>query len=714
MTGFRTSVFRIVLLAAALCLSIAQARPKDDDLRLEVSSRWAEKGEYEKAVQELRLYLSENPESPEIYARIGFLRMKQGNFKLAGENYKIALAKNPNLREAREGLVMAYEKSGDKAKADEERRKLGQAPRGQEPPKDPHDPADHPAAHPIDPHGQGPAVPGPKPPSHQTSPPAGEHGAAPKDAGAKLAPAQSGEHGAEPINAEFSPALDSGTSTGAEGIYAQKEFLEAMELYRKGKTDAMAGALRRCLSKTPGHPGAYYLGGVMRYEKGELGKALFNFKRATDYPDRGFNSWFYMGLIAERQEREADAAAAFEKYLKLTRSEAGRKQAEAHLARLKGNPPATKADAHAESEKDAHGKKDGTKDGEKAEGREAGHGDEHGDGHGEGTENAVPPVDEGQAAAAALTPADAAKAMVMGKDGSFFFIIPDNASPSGKKLNEAYELCKKERFEKAVNTLKETVLQFGGSENADAANLDLASVYLQLGLWENARDRIVDYIGGAPRDSVRYYDPAQYLTALALLGLKDGEKAEKALLRIKAGAANGPSQEEIDYRLAQAGELMKDSKKWSAYLEKAFASAKDPVRKATLAQRQGYLFAKYGNLDKAMEHFPKSMGGCKDAALAEICAESQLRLADMLFRKKAWKESMDQYRQFASKYPNHKESAWVHYQMANIYKSTSNFESALNEYKRVIDNYPDSYWASQAKWKREDTIWRKEYEEVLD
>jgi hypothetical protein len=38
----------------------------------------------------------------------------------------------------------------------------------------------------------------------------------------------------------------------------------------------------------------------------------------------------------------------------------------------------------------------------------------------------------------------------------------------------------------------------------------------------------------------------------------------------------------------------------------------------------------------------------------------------------------------------------------------------LNEYKRVIDNYPESYWASQAKWKREDTIWKKEYEEVLD
>jgi outer membrane protein assembly factor BamD (BamD/ComL family) len=100
--------------------------------------------------------------------------------------------------------------------------------------------------------------------------------------------------------------------------------------------------------------------------------------------------------------------------------------------------------------------------------------------------------------------------------------------------------------------------------------------------------------------------------------------------------------------------------------------------------------------------------------LADLCAEVQLRTADLAYRKKDWKGAMAKYRQFASKWPGHKESAWVHYQMANIYKATGNFESALNEYKRVIDNYPDSYWASQAKWKREDAIWRKEYEEVLD
>ena len=115
--------------AAVLSLTAAQAAPSESLLRIEVARQWADKGEYDKAVEELRLYLSEHPDSPEIYARIGSLRMKQGNFRLAGENYKIALAKDPHLREAREGLAMAYEKAGDKVKADEERRKLGQSSR---------------------------------------------------------------------------------------------------------------------------------------------------------------------------------------------------------------------------------------------------------------------------------------------------------------------------------------------------------------------------------------------------------------------------------------------------------------------------------------------------------------------------------------------------------------------------------------------------------
>jgi tetratricopeptide (TPR) repeat protein len=534
-----------------------------------------------------------------------------------------------------------------------------------------------------------------------------------------------------PAGGEFAPLEPEADS---KGIYADKDFQQALELYKAGKLDAMAAPLRRCLAKNPGHPGAYYLGGLMRYDKGEFAKASFNFKRATAYPDRGPNAQFYLGRIYQKQERFAEAGKAYREYLKAAQSPNGRKQAESFLAQVEGNAPATAP----EQGKDAPSAKEpeaipvakpgkpadpaaGDKHGHAPElteaGKKPGHGSEdarHDDkGHGK------PSAKEGEggqppAAKATPIPVAEAKALVLGRDGDFFFLIPDEESPSGKKMREAHLLCKADRFEKAANALKEAMLGYGGSPNADAAGLDLASVYLRLGLWEAARDRILDQVGNAPRDSVRYFDAAQYLLALSYLGLRDGAKAEKALLKVKPDAPDGPSREEVEYRLTQAGALMQDSKKQAGYLEKALAGAKTPARKAGYAKQLGALHAKYGGIDKAMDWYRKASADCKDPAMAEDCAESQLRLADLAYRKKDWKGAMDLYRKFVAGYPEHTESPWVHYQMANIYKVTNNFESALNEYKRVIDNYPDSYWASQAKWKREDTIWQKEYEEVLD
>lgn len=714
---FRLSPRFKLLPALTLWASIAWlpsgvlAAPKPSpNLRLEVARQWEAKGEYDKAVQELRLYLSDYPDSPEIYARIGGMRIKQGNFKLAGENFKIALAKNPDLAIAREGLALAYEKQGDKVKAEEERRKLRAGPEAGRP---------APAAKP----GPGPA--------HPASPGLGSRPAAnanpapdPSAADALPPPHNGGDRGhAIPLRVppdEAFSALDSLGSKSPEGIYADKDFQQALELYRAGKLDAMAAPLRRCLSRHPNHPGAYYLGGVMRFDKGEYAKAMFNFKRGTAYPDRGFNSHFYMGRILHRQERFGEADKSFREYLKAARSPSGRKQAEGFLSRMEGNSPVTEK-AAARPKAPASAAEPGHAPELTEAGKKPGHATDVA--HPGGEKNPAKADPDGKMPAGNMPDAIAAdtkvaaaeaKALVLGRDGDFFFLIPDEVSPSGRKMREAHLFCKADRFEKAANALKEVMLDYGGSDNAEAAGLDLASVYLQLGLWGAARDRIVDQVGNGPRDSVKFFDAAQYLLALSHLGLRDGAKAEKAMLKVNPDAPHGPSQEEVAYRLTQAGALLKDSKKHSGYLEKALAGAKTPARKASYAKQLGALHAKYGGIDKAMEWYRKAASDCKDPALAEDCAESRLRLADLAYRKKDWKGAMDLYRKFVAADPEHKESPWAHYQMANIYKVTNNFESALNEYKRVIDNYPGSYWASQAKWKREDTIWQKEYEEVLD
>jgi tetratricopeptide (TPR) repeat protein len=687
------SVFLILLLL------VGTGQGKDGDVRLEVARQWSEKGDYDKAVLELRRYLSEHPDAAEIYSRIGGMRAKQGNFKLAAANYRIAVAKDPNLLEARQGLALAYDKTGEREKAAESWQALLQLTQ---------DPAIRKqaeirlaelrkalASKPISPIVQSHKI-GHSEPIHQP-------------------------------DSDFSPALDSGSSTGPQGLSTQKEFQTALRLYREKKSDSALIFLRKSLGKSPKHPGAFYLGGVIRFERGEYAKALFNFQRCSEYLDRGFNSNYYLGRIYQKQDRQNLAIEAYEKYLRSTKSVLGKKVVQGYLEQM--NVTKTEIAAHVPEPEPAHQATQTKPQDEAQELAQTGaHGKAHdtpqstahGGTHEPAHEGAHGGADEPTHETVYAPQVTDGKPLLLGRDGPLFFIIPDSSSVSGKKLLEAFEACRREKYEKAENILKETALAYGGSDNAEAATLNMASVYLQLGLWENAQSRLTDYMAASAKDSIKYRDGAYYLAAVTELGRKDGERAERYLLKVKPGATFGPSQEEIDFRLAQAGELLKDNKKWAGYLEKAYTGSKQSLRKALMAQKLGYLHSKFGSTERSMDYFRKSLQDCGDTAspspenLASLCAESSLRLADMTFKKKDWKSALAQYKQFATKYPDHKELAWVHYQIANIYKVTNNFESALNEYKKVIDNYPDSYWASQAKWKREDAIWQKEYEEVLD
>lgn len=671
----------ITWVAGFLLLAASPMRAAQDDLRLEVARQWAEKGDYERAVQELRLFLNEHPDAAEVYARIGTLRLRQGKVTLAGENFKVALRKDPRNQEAKDGLAKVKEAEARPA-----------APKG--------------------------------------APEAAKQSPAPKSI--KPGPPKSGG------DAAYAPALDS-LEVAAQGIYLMPEYLEAIRLYRARQVDEALLQLRKVLGKSPGHPGAYYLGGVIRYEKGDLDKAEFNFKRAAGDPQRGHNAHYYLARIHHREHRIPAAIEAYGKYLKSSRSEPGRKQAQGFQDQLRGQAPDPTADRNKDhkSGSDAPSAGAGGPGGAGQGGAEADAKDSHGrdpkgqdaaarhghgkDGHGKDGHDSP----GGAHQADAPRPDRPATPLVLTQPGWLPFVVADSAGPSGKKLVEAYDAFKKEKFEKSAEILKEIIRLYGGSPNSEAAFLDLAAVYVRLGLRDNARDRILDYLAKAAEPQ-RYRDLAFYLEGLMHLGAKDGAKAERALLKVKAGGYGGPGQDEIDARLAQAAELQQDNVKQAGYLEKALASARDGFRKARLQQQLGRMHGKYGRPEKAVEHWRKSMEGCGKASQgaaeasvevedwAGLCAESQLRVADLEYRRRRWKEAMAEYRKFASAWPDHKENAWAQYQVANIYQATRNLESALNEYKKVIDNYPGSYWASQAQWKREDAIWRKEYEEVLD
>jgi outer membrane protein assembly factor BamD (BamD/ComL family) len=52
--------------------------------------------------------------------------------------------------------------------------------------------------------------------------------------------------------------------------------------------------------------------------------------------------------------------------------------------------------------------------------------------------------------------------------------------------------------------------------------------------------------------------------------------------------------------------------------------------------------------------------------------------------------------------------------MGGIYKNEKHFDKAIAAFNELIERYPDDYWARQAQWKKDDTVWENEYGAVLD
>ncbi len=240
--GFR-SIFCL-----ALSLSVAWVQAEDGELRLRIARKLAGQGQLAQALQEVNLHLAEHPESGAAYRLGGELLLKMGKKEEAAESYRKALAKDPQDKEAQQGVMTA---SGKMAKTTSA------------------------TAHPEDASNHEPIV--------------------------KAKPAAK----AEPVKDEVIPsevAKKEAPGKSLDPKYENKEFQAAIDLYREGKKEKAQEKLRRVLGQYPGHPGAYYLGGVMRYEAGEWNKAAYNFKRSFAYPDRGYNAHYYLGRIIKKPD----------------------------------------------------------------------------------------------------------------------------------------------------------------------------------------------------------------------------------------------------------------------------------------------------------------------------------------------------------------------------------------------------------------------------
>ena len=297
----------IFLLVLLIDVSFAAIDP-----RLEQGARFAAAGEYEKAIGEFNAILATDPNNAQAYFSAAEVRFKMKDYSRALANYRLAYRYAPQMSEAYEGAAKIYEALGNKRGAAEERAK---------------DPAN-------------------QPPVVEVSSSAEELSSSVVVSSSSVV-VPSSSSAVVPSSSSVAPVASSATvaESSSKFSYNSPLFLKGVDLFKAKKYKEVASVWRDVLKQEPGHPGAYYYAGLVRYELGELDKAEYNLKRAFDFPELGAKAHYYLSLIYKKQNKKDLEIGELRLYLESMQGIDSKDPAYARLAELTKDSVPTKVDS---------------------------------------------------------------------------------------------------------------------------------------------------------------------------------------------------------------------------------------------------------------------------------------------------------------------------------------------------------------------------------
>lgn len=101
------------------------------------------------------------------------------------------------------------------------------------------------------------------------------------------------------------------------------------------------------------------------------------------------------------------------------------------------------------------------------------------------------------------------------------------------------------------------------------------------------------------------------------------------------------------------------------------------------------------------------------AAVAEtapaVVGEASIANANMLFKAGSLEAALQMYKSLIEKEVSPDERYFAMLQMGNIYREMRDFHSAVTRYREVVQQFPDSDWATEAERALEDAVWLEKH-----
>lgn len=221
-------------------------------------------------------------------------------------------------------------------------------------------------------------------------------------------------------------------------------------------------------------------------------------------------------------------------------------------------------------------------------------------------------------------------------------------------------------------------------------------------------------------------DPGAYFYAgLTRFELGEYDKAE---YNLKKGLTFKERGNDANYFLALVYEKSKrkelEKKYLEAYLKKAAPSA---VFRATaesrLAELRGDAAEPKAEAEKPaapvqekveakVEKEPKEKAPKKKAAPVSDDGPT-IEVANMLFKSGNLEPALQMYKQLLDTELEPEERYFAMLQMGNIYRELRDFHSAATRYRIIVQEYPDSDWATEAERAQLEAIWQEKHASEL-
>lgn len=476
------------------------------------------------------------------------------------------------------------------------------------------------------------------------------------------------------INSAGPDASDSATQKGSKVVSGQSEqlFRSAVQLFNAQNYQAALGKFREVIREDSQHSGSYYYAGLIRLKQGQKKMAKINFRKALGYPGQDYTAHYYLGKICADENNYTEAISYLSKYIAVTDYKPGKKEASSLIEQYKK----LAADAKSLAATSVPATKDAV-------------------------------TEENKGSISSVQQAS----LEIPVDSTLTMLAVDTLTDAGQKLLAGIREFSAGNFDRSILEFKKVLVTNPGAKTAVACIFNTGVCYLRLNLFKDAENQfqqILDRYSTHPAAS-----KSSFLKALTYQKRNDPVIAERLYRQF---LQNYRTHSWASLAFEKLGDCYVELEQYKNAAE-AYTQAEkisSDAQKIGILYKLGTVYSHLENDKRAIENFQSAIVLGEKTGIQTRIPDCYYRIADSYYKSRDYQKSLELYKKATRKYPAFQETAWGLFQIGSIYKNLKQYQNAVDVFKELIRRFPDDYWAKQAQWKLEDSIWESEYMTVIN